>query len=73
MQLHTASEGFCHKVRLSYFVDIWPEGLKLSTNSREARFDGGGSDEVAHVDGEKTEGIFSWVDGEAMVLAERRE
>ena len=70
MQLHATGEGFCHNVRLSYISDIRPESFKLSADSREVRFDGGGADEMAHVDGEKAERIFGWADGEAMALAE---
>ena len=27
---------------------------------------------MAHINGEETEGVFSWVDGKAMALAESR-
>ena len=72
MQLHTASESFHYKVRLLNFVDIWPESLELGTNTREIRFDRGRMYEVAHIDSEEAERIFSWVDGEAMALAKSR-
>src|SRR5260370_39521171 len=70
MQFHTASESFHYQVRLVYFMDIRPEGLKISTNTGEVSFDGGGSDEVEHINSEEAEHVFSWVDGEAMVLAD---